>query len=52
MPDTLQPSRWLSLGLTFVDGYGDAVGFGHTRTFTGMEIALKSGSDVRQEGLM
>lgn len=35
MADILQPSEWLSFGLAFVGGYGDATGFVLTRTFTG-----------------
>jgi uncharacterized membrane protein YoaK (UPF0700 family) len=30
-----QTDTWLSLGLTFVGGYGDAAGFVLAKTFTG-----------------
>jgi uncharacterized membrane protein YoaK (UPF0700 family) len=33
--DTRAPERWLSFGLSFIGGYGDAAGFVLAKTFTG-----------------
>jgi uncharacterized membrane protein YoaK (UPF0700 family) len=35
VPQTVQPDKWLSFGLAFVGGYGDAAGFVLAKTFTG-----------------